>query len=69
MEDLMITRSDFNEDAFDALFRDALIEQLEDFESTMDEDSISDSKTVEALRRVIAYNSVPGTYEDGKYDL
>jgi len=65
----MITRSDFNEDAFDALFRDALIEQLEDFKSTMDEDSIADSKIVEALRRVIAYNSVPGTYEDGKYDL
>jgi len=65
----MITRSDFNEDAFDALFRNALIEQLEDFESTMDEDSIADSKIVEALRRVIAYNSVPGTYEDGKYDL
>ena len=65
----MITRSDFNEDAFDALFRDALIEQLEDFKSTMDEDSIADSKLVEALRRVIAYNSVPGTYEDGKYDL
>jgi len=69
MEDLMITRSDFNENAFDALFRDALIEQLEDFKSTMDEDSIADSKLVEALRRVIAYNSVPGTYEDGKYDL
>jgi len=65
----MITRSDFNEDAFDALFRNALIEQLEDFESDMDEDSIADSKIVEALRRVIAYNSVPGTYEDGKYDL
>jgi len=65
----VITRSDFNEDAFDALFRDALIEQLEDFKSTMDEDSIADSKIVEALRRVIAYNSVPGTYEDGKYDL
>ena len=65
----MITRSDFNEDAFDALFRHALIEQLEDFQSTMDEDSIADSKIVEALRRVIAYNSVPGTYEDGKYDL
>jgi len=65
----MITRSDFNEDAFDTLFRDALIEQLEDFKSTMDEDSIADSKIVEALRRVIAYNSVPGTYEDGKYDL
>ena len=65
----MITRSDFNEDAFDALFRDALIEQLEDFKSTMDEDSIADSKLVEALRRVIAYNSVPGTYEDEEYDL
>ena len=64
----MITRSDFNEDAFDALFRNALIEQLEDFQSTMDEDSIRDSKLVEALRRVIAYNSVPGTYEDGQYD-
>ena len=69
MENLMISRSDFNERAFDALFRDALIEQLEDFKSTMDEDSIADSKLVEALRRVIAYNSVPGTYEDGKYDL
>lgn len=65
----MITRSDFNEDAFDELFSNALIEQLDDFRSTMDEDSISDSKIVEALRRVIAYNSVPGTYEDGKYDL
>jgi len=65
----VITRSDFNEEAFDALFRDTLIEQLEDFQATMDEDSIADSKIVEALRRVIAYNSVPGTYEDGKYDL
>jgi len=65
----MISRSDFNEDAFDALILDELIEQLEDFKSTMDEDSIADSKIVEALRRVIAYNSVPGTYEDGKYDL
>lgn len=65
----MITRSDFNEDAFDALFRDALIEQLDDFASTMDDDSIRDNKLVEAFKRVIAYNSVPGTYEDGKYDL
>jgi len=65
----MITRDDFNEDAFDALFRNALIEQLEDFQATMDEDSISDSKIVEALRRVIAYNSVPGTYENGQWDV
>lgn len=65
----MITRSDLNEDAFEEFFRTALIEQLEDFMDTMDEDSIRDSKLVEALKRVIAYNSVPGTYEDGQYDM
>ena len=65
----MISRSDFNEDVFDALFLAALIEQLEDFKSTMDDDSIRDNKLVEAFKRVIAYNSVPGTYEDGKYDM
>jgi len=65
----MISRSDFNEDAFDALILDELIEQLEDFKSTMDDDSIRDTKLVEAFKRVIAYNSVPGTYEDGKYDM
>ena len=64
----MIQRSDLNEDAFDQLFRTELIEQLKDFETTMDEDSIRDSKLVEAFKRVIAYNSVPGTYEDEKYD-
>lgn len=65
----MITRSDFNEDAFEHLFRTALIEQLEDFIDTMDEDSIRDSKLVEAFKRVIAYNSVPGEFEEGNYDL
>lgn len=65
----MITRSDFNEDAFEHLFRTALIEQLEDFMDTMDEDSIRDSKLVEAFKRVIAYNSVPGEFEEGNYDL
>ena len=64
----MITRNDFNEDSFDQLIRNALIEQLEDFEDTMNDDSIRDTALVEAFKRVIAYNSVPGTYEDGKYD-
>ena len=64
----MITRNDFNEDSFDQLIRNALIEQLEDFEDTMNDDSIRDTTLVEAFKRVIAYNSVPGTYEDGKYD-
>jgi len=64
----MITREDFNEDAFDQLIRNALIEQLEDFVDTMNDDSIRDTTLVEAFKRVIAYNSVPGTYEDGKYD-
>jgi hypothetical protein len=64
----MITREDFNEDAFDLMIRNALIEQLADFEDTMNDDSIRDTTLVEAFKRVIAYNSVPGTYEDGKYD-
>lgn len=65
----MITRSDLNEHAFEQFFRAALIEQLVDFESTMDHDSIRDNTLLEALKRVIAYNSVPGTYEDGQYDM
>lgn len=64
----MITRNDFNEDSFDQLIRNALIEQLADFEDTMNDDSIRDTTLVAAFKRVIAYNSVPGTYEDGKYD-
>lgn len=64
----MITRSDLNEHAFEQLIRNELIEQLVDLESTMNDDSIRDTKLVEAFKRVIAYNSVPGTYEDGKYD-
>ena len=39
----MITRNDFNEHAFEELIRSALIEQLVDFESTMDHDSIRDT--------------------------
>jgi hypothetical protein len=61
-------RDDFKEEVFDELIRTALIDQLEDFESTMDEDSIRDTTLVEAFRRVIAYNSVPGTYMGGNYD-
>ena len=64
----MITRSDLNEHAFEQLIRNELIEQLADVEDTMNDDSIRDTKLVEAFKRVIAYNSVPGEYEDGKYD-
>ena len=64
----MITRSDLNEHAFEQLIRNELIEQLADVEETMNDDSIRDAKLVEAFKRVIAYNSVPGSYEDGKYD-
>jgi hypothetical protein len=64
----MITRSDLNEHAFEQLIRNELIEQLADLEFSINDDSIRDTKLVEAFKRVIAYNSVPGTYEDGKYD-
>ena len=64
----MITRSDLNEHAFEQLIRNELIEQLVDLEESMNDDSIRDTKLVEAFKRVIAYNSVPGEYEDGKYD-
>ena len=62
----MITRNDFNEHAFDKMIRNELIEQLVDVE--MDADA-SNWKLREAFKRVIAYNSVPGEFEGGKYDL
>ena len=64
----MITRNDLNEHAFEQLIRTELVEQLADLEFSINDDSIRDTKLVEAFKRVIAYNSVPGTYEDGKYD-
>jgi len=57
-----------NIDALNDIIRLELLEQLADLEDTMDDDSIRDTTLVEAFKRVIAYNSVPGTYEDGKYD-
>jgi len=59
----------FNMDALGDIVRSELIEQLADVENTMDDDSIRDNKLVKALKRVIAYNSVPGSYEEGQYDL
>ena len=64
----MISRSDFNEDAFDALVRNELIDQLANLEFSSNDDSIRDAKLIEAFKRVIAYNSVPGSYQDGQYD-
>lgn len=65
----MITRSDLNESAFELLIRTELIDQLVDLEYSMNEDSIRDAKLIEAFKYVIAYNSVPGEFEEGKYDL
>lgn len=56
----MITREDFAEESFERLIRNELIEQLADVRETMNPDSIEDRKLVKALKRVIAYNSVPG---------
>ena len=64
----MRLREMIKDEALDQFFRDELIEQLVDFESTMDKDSIRDTTLVEAFKQVIAYNSVAGTYEEGKYD-
>lgn len=64
----MITRSDLNESAFEQLIRNELLEQLADLEFSANNDSIHDTTLIDAFKRVIAYNSVPGTYEDGKYD-
>jgi len=65
----MITRSDLNEHAFEQMIRTELIDQMVDLEFSMNSDSIRDTKLVEAFKYVIAYNSVPGEFEDGKYDL
>jgi len=62
----MITRSDLNEEAFDKLIRDELIDQLTGLET----DGLMEErdKLIEAFNIVIAYNSVPGTYKNGEFD-
>ena len=61
-------RDDFKDEVFEELIRTELIEQMVDLESTINDDSIRDTILVEAFHRVIAYNSVPGTYMGGNYD-
>ena len=61
----MITRSDLNEEKFEQMIRHELLEQLAVLEYS---DTQEDTVLIEALKRVIAYNSVPGTYENGRYD-
>jgi len=63
----MIVRNDFNEHSFEQLIRTELIEQMVDLEFSADGER--DSKLLEAFKHVIAYNSVPGEFEEGKYDL
>ena len=64
----MITRHDLNEESFEKFIRQSLIEQLVDLETTINDDSIRDDKLVEAFNRVIAYNSIPGTWKNGEFD-
>ena len=84
--------SDLNENAYEQLIRNELIDQLsileEEYRTTAvgmeitvgmggvskipDEDRKEFAKLqklIVAFKHVIAYNSVPKTYEDGKYDL
>ena len=61
----MITRSDLNEAAFEKMFRHELIEQMVELEM----DDATPPQLVEAFRYVIAYNSVPGDFMAGEYDV
>lgn len=55
----MINRDDFNPTSLEQLIRMELIEQLE---------YVENPELKLALHRVIAYYSIHGEYEDGKYD-
>jgi hypothetical protein len=61
---MKLTRDSFTDSTLDELVLDILESQLEDVIELS-----NDQKLIEAFKYVIAYNSVPGTYEDGKYDL
>ena len=55
----MLRPEDFEPKAFEELIRMELIYQSE---------LLDDGELKLAFERVIAYNSIPGTYKDGKYD-
>jgi hypothetical protein len=55
----MMSSDDFNPTSFEQLIRKELIEQAE---------YVDDPELKLAFHRVIAYNSIFGEYEDGKYD-
>jgi len=61
---MKLTRESFTGSTLDELVLDILESQLEDVIELS-----NDQKLIDAFKYVIAYNSVPGTYEDGKYDL
>lgn len=61
---MKLTRESFTGSTLDELVLDILESQLEDVIELN-----NDQKLIDAFKYVIAYNSVPGTYEDGKYDL
>lgn len=53
-------------DSFGELIREELILQLNDLDETTD--AKTNWQMREAFHRVIAYNSVPGTYKEGIWD-
>ena len=55
----MLRPEDFEPTSFEELIRRELISQ---------QSMIEDSELKLAFHRVIAYNSIPGEYEEGKYD-
>jgi hypothetical protein len=54
----MITRDDFKDEAFEEMFRNELIAQMKDAPKELEV----------AFKRVIAYNSIPGAFENGEFD-
>lgn len=58
------------ESAFYQIMISDLKDQIEILELTYNPDMPKEVKTlVKSLHRVIAYNSVPMSYKDGKYDI
>lgn len=56
----MFLTVDFDDEQIDDLVRDVLLQHVEM--------ELTPQPVIEALHRLIAYYSIPGTYMDGKYD-
>lgn len=54
---------DLNLEQAESITRDYLVDMLDDLNVPF-----TDPTLIESINRLIAYLSVPGTWEDGKYD-